>query len=213
MKSSLYKQKIEPEYEIEKKNVNDFLSIANEIVSNVKIGNNEYVKNNQDMKKILEQSKNDREKKFIKKKINNTSNNNKQINNNINNMNLNSNVNDFSGNEWIGSNKDNNLLSNPNNTNYGSNNINSSQNKKDIKMSTNNKKFSCDMDDQGNLRKGASVILNRNLMSTANEGNRVHLNKISNLEAQPGKIRIRENTNNYKDYVNINTDHTNIQGN
>ena len=67
MKSSLCKQKVEPEYEIERRNVNDFLSIANEIVSNVKIGNNEYIKQNQDIKKIMDQHKSDKDKKIVKK--------------------------------------------------------------------------------------------------------------------------------------------------
>lgn len=216
MKTSLFKQKVEPEYDIEKRNVNEFLSIANEIVSNVKIGNNEYVKNNQDMKRILEQSRNEREKKLIRKKINNS--NNKINNNNNNNLNINSNVNinnntnDFSNNEWINLNKENYSNSNANNTNNLNSNINNSTNKRDNKLSTNNKKPLNDLDDQNGLRKGVSSIINRNFMSTANEGNRVNLNKISNLEAQPGKIRIRENTNILKDYANMKTDNTNSQG-
>jgi len=210
MRSSLYKQKFEPEYEIEKRNVNDFLSIANEIVSNVKIGNYEYIKNNQDMKKIMEQSRSEKEKKFIRKKLNiNNSNNNKINNNNninINNVNENQNS-EYGGGQWVSLNKENNPNLNAANTN-NVNNIN----KKDHKLNTNNKRFYNEQDDSNCLKRNVSNIINRNFMSTVNEGNRINLNRISNLEAQPGKIKIKETINQIKDLINVKTEQMVTQG-
>lgn len=200
MKTSLYKQKYEPEYEIEKRNVNDFLSIANEIVSNVKIGNNEYMKNNQDMKKIMEQSRNEKEKKLIRKKVNNS--NSKLGNNNA----VNENQNNEYGGQWVSLNKENNTNLNIANTNYVNN-----PNKKDNKLNTNNKRIYIEQDEPNSMKK-VSNIINRNFMSTANEGNRVNLNRISNLEAQPGKIKIRENSNYIRDLINVKTEPTGTQG-
>jgi hypothetical protein len=208
MKSSLYKQKFEPEYEIEKRNVNEFLSIASEIVSNVKIGNNEYIKNNQDMKKIMEQSRNEKEKKLVRKKINNSNNKlNNNNNNNINNI-VNENQNNEYGGQWLSLNKENSSNVNYGNTNYGNNN----SGKKDLKFNTNNKRIHNDQEDPNGIKKNVSNIINRNFMATANEGNRVNLNKISNLEAQPGKIKIRENNNYVRDAINLKTEHTASQG-
>jgi hypothetical protein len=200
MKSSIYKQKIEPEYEIEKRNLNEFLSIANEIVSNVKIGNNEYVKNNQDMKKIMELSRNEKEKKLIRKKVNTS-------NTKLNSNNMSQNQNNENGGQWLSLNKE-------NNSNLNSGNINHFHNttKKDNKQNTNNKRINNQQDDPNSMKKQVSNLINRNFMSTANEGNRVNLNKISNLEAQPGKIKIRENINYMRDPINLKTEHTGAQG-
>lgn len=211
MKTSIYKQKVEPEYEVEKRNVNEFLSIANEIVSNVKIGNNEYIKNNQDMKKIMEHCRNEREKKSKRAKNVNSTNKLNFNNNNINIINNNTNEgsnNEFGG-QWVSLNKENNSNSNAGNTN--SLNCNNTF-KKDNKQNTNNKKLLNDLEDTNSLKKNVSNIINRNFMYTANEGNKVNLNKISNLEAQPGKIRIKENTNVIRDLMSMKTDNTNSQG-
>lgn len=211
MKSSLYKQKIEPEYEIEKRNLNEFLSIANEIVSNVKVGNNEFIKQNQDMKRIIEQSKLDKEKKIRKKII---ANNHK---NNLNNHIINSNINIINSLNEVQQNLE--YVGNSSANGYSSNNANkeNSSNKKDMKLSiTLNKRFP-NLNNNGNdfednissVKKGFTTILNRNFISTVYDGNKINLNKIANLEAQPGRIKVKDNT---KDYPSMKTDNTNTQG-
>ena len=91
MKISLYKNKIEPEYELERRNMNEFLSIGSEIVANVKVGNYEYIKQHQDMKKIMDKQE---PKKLTKKKVTTlknkephvVGNNTNEFDNNLNNL-------------------------------------------------------------------------------------------------------------------------------
>jgi hypothetical protein len=174
MKTSLYKNKIEPEYQMDRRNINEFLSIGSEIVANVKLGNYEYIKQNQDMKKIMDKLE---PKKLTKKKLNNKKNATKEKDIN--------NTNEVDGYHYNNNNNNQNILPLINNSR------------------TLNKKIS-------NIRKDSEENNNskrhpmRNI-SLQVEGNKVNLNKITNLEAQPGKIRIKDM---YKDSINLKTDGT-----
>jgi hypothetical protein len=172
MKTSLYKNKVEPEYQMERRNINEFLSIGSEIVANVKLGNYEYIKQNQDMKKIMDKQE---PKKLTKKKLNTIKNSTKE--------------------------KD------VNNTNELDGNFNNNNNQNNLPLINNTRIFNKQI---SNIRKDSEETNNtkrhliKNIPSIA-EGNKVNLSKISNLEAQPGKIRIKDI---FKDSINLKTEGT-----
>jgi hypothetical protein len=79
VKYSLNRQKSEPEYEMEKKNISDFLSISHDIVSNVKTINSEIIKRNKDIKKLTDNKNEHSLNKVAKKKVNFVDSNIKQM--------------------------------------------------------------------------------------------------------------------------------------
>jgi hypothetical protein len=167
-KNALITKKTEPEYEIEKKNLNDFLSITNEIVSNVKLINNEIMKGGKDIKKLIDLKPESKAEKLIKKKRN-------YIDENIKNCKQNTNK----SNDIIIENDH--YLQLETNSNTSNLPLINSKPGKDKFKNDNKKQYS-----NSNLK-------DFRLSSLPSEIYNLNYSKIISLEAHPGKIKVKEN--------------------
>lgn len=141
----MYIEKTEQEFDIDKKNLPDFLTITNDIVCSIKNTNNEIIKTNKDLKKLLDNKSEVNTRKFTKKKITHIENAN-QLKNKL-----------------------------------------AKKGVRDGKNMSNKSKGGIEIDDNNqNLR----MRMNKNIHSS--ELYKINFNKITNLEAQPGKINVKE---------------------
>jgi hypothetical protein len=161
-KTALNTKKNEPEYEIDKKNINEFLSITNEVVSSVKSGNCELIKYNKDIKKLLDAKAESKAELLTKKQRNFVHENKKSVRNKTNSNKITLEYPDSDAQVSYEHTNNNNL---PPIFNRG---------KKEKTTIKNNKKFK---------------DLHHYLVT---ESYNLNYNKITNLETQPGKIRVKE---------------------
>jgi hypothetical protein len=181
LKNSLNVRKSEPEYEMDKKNLNEYLSIMNEILTCVKNTNNEIVKNkNKDIKKLIDSKSENKLENAIKKNRNFVEENKKSISgvrkyNSIHNS------------QKINPNNEIENFNSYNSYNY-ENTINTATN---LPLITSNLRLQKINDKPNSLSK--NILFNINMSNNNNETYSVNYNKILNLETQPGKIKIRDN--------------------
>jgi hypothetical protein len=160
-KNALNTKKNEPEYEIDKKNINDFLSITNEVVSSVKSATSEIIKGNKDIKKLLDAKAESKAELLTKKQRNFVHENKKSVKSKTNSNKITFEHADSDAQVY---------------SEYSNNNLPPifNRGKKEKTTVKNNKNFK----DFHHLLVTESYNLN--------------YNKITNLETQPGKIKVKE---------------------
>ena len=163
LKNCLMIKKSEPEFEMDRKNLNEFLAITNEIVTNIKKTNSEIVKDSKDIKKLIDAKAENNMENLIKKKRNYIDENRKKVTSKKNNSNKNSIDTDQQ--------------------------LDKTHSNNDLPIISSNPKSS-----QGKEKKYVKASNNINNIFLHDNYN-INYNRIINLEAQPGKIKVKDNQN------------------